>query len=71
LYSFKSERVGERIPFESENMIFLAHAFRSSFPIAKAAAHAHDIMIFWSSIFSFLSFNALIIPANTTIAVQC
>jgi hypothetical protein len=51
--------------------MFFAHAFQSSFPIAKAAAHAHEIIIFCFSIFSSLSFNALIIPANTTIAVQC
>jgi len=52
-------------------MIFVAQAFQRSFPIAIAAAHAHEIMIFWSFNSQPLSFKALIIPARTTIAVQC
>jgi hypothetical protein len=46
LYSFKSVRLEQRSHLESENMIFVAHAFRKSFPIAMAAAHAHEITIF-------------------------
>jgi hypothetical protein len=61
----------EIIPLESEKMIFVAQAFQRSFPIAMAAAHAHEIMIFWSFNSQPLSFKALIIPARTTIAVQC
>jgi hypothetical protein len=71
LYSFKSVRLEQRSHLESQNMIFVAHAFRRSFPMAMAAAHAHEITIFWLLNSVFFSFSALYIPARTTIAVQC
>jgi hypothetical protein len=46
LYSFKSLRDVDIIPFESEKIIFFAQASRKSFHIAIAAAPAHEITIF-------------------------